>query len=731
MSKPTVAPVDHDFRHDLYDAVNDCERQRQFRKLAPIPFGSVLIARDDMDEAEVRWHLRTMKEIGLNSIKQFMACPRWPNAKLEAMALEEGLVPWWYGEGGWEPVTDELCHRLGIDPKKSMAEIRVDPRMEEHQRGVLAERFGREKMKLGVEAQVGMFSQKKTSISASYGADAELPEWALEEFLEWCKQRYDGDIDRLNRAWNMDVHKFRGADDEQKSGFSSWDEITHEHATLKRDYGRTKDIFRFKSDLRAKRVADICRQARERDPHEPHRSGGEMGIFLPFASRGTDMESIARALKETGSFYPSIHLCWHFEETFFEVARPVYMQALFVTDLNKGGWTAPWESTGGPQQTSGSKAHLFPFVKDMQPGYTVDAGVMTQLLYSYLAAGCKGAGLWAWNARQAGVEGGEYALLDRNEQVCDRTRRVGRIAVKANELREELWAAHKEPQVGVLMDWNNEATWAAMSQFNRTVFKHYPIEARIGALRLLIDNSVPCEYVTGLNLHEGLAERYPIIYLPGFLGLDTDLLPILKRYAEAGGRVVADMPCGCYDHTGRMLRTHRGTDYEALFGTELADVQYSGNNVHWDLEGEPIRGYTADLVPTTARVLASYGNGRPAVTENPVGKGSAVLLGWESGRTCYHPGRSGWQKRAVKYLLGGAAPYYVCEGRPWAYRLCAPEADHYFLINEGAPSEARFTRLPHDYADCRDVLTEESVDLAAEIPVEGDGGRWLRCVKKG
>ena len=80
---------------------------------------------------------------------------------------------------------------------------------------------------------------------------------------------------------------------------------------------------------------------RERDPWEANRVGGEMGLFLPFASRGTDMELLADAVKETGSFYPSIHLAWHFEETYFEVAKPVYMQASIVVDWNKGGWTAP------------------------------------------------------------------------------------------------------------------------------------------------------------------------------------------------------------------------------------------------------------------------------------------------------------------------------------------------------------------------------------------------------
>jgi len=80
-----------------------------------------------------------------------------------------------------------------------------------------------------------------------------------------------------------------------------------------------------------------------------------MGLFLPFAWRATKMEDLAQTQLHTGSFYPSIHLAWHYGEVRYEVARTVYMQASFAHDLFKGGWSAPWESTGGPQQFTGAK----------------------------------------------------------------------------------------------------------------------------------------------------------------------------------------------------------------------------------------------------------------------------------------------------------------------------------------------------------------------------------------
>ena len=147
----------------------------------------------------------------------------------------------------------------------------------------------------------------------------------------------------------------------------------------------------------------------------------------------------------------------------FEVVRPVFMQAQIAADWAKGIWTATWESTGGPQYFSGGKSPFVAETRDRTAGFTVDAGTIAQLMLSYLAAGFKGFGFWAWNHRTAGWEAGEYALLDRNNQPTVRAVRAGQIGKAACRWSRELWAAHKEPLVGVLADWDNEAIWACMA----------------------------------------------------------------------------------------------------------------------------------------------------------------------------------------------------------------------------------------------------------------------------
>ena len=81
-----------------------------------------------------------------------------------------------------------------------------------------------------------------------------------------------------------------------------------------REYRRLRDIMRYKADLYLEHLRSRATAAREASPEAPSRAGGEMALFLPFAARSTDMEGIADVMAEFGSFYPSIHLAWHFEE---------------------------------------------------------------------------------------------------------------------------------------------------------------------------------------------------------------------------------------------------------------------------------------------------------------------------------------------------------------------------------------------------------------------------------
>lgn len=708
--------------------LTDTPMQRKLRKMAPMPVGAVFLPWPGMTEADARAEMRRMKATGITCFKQTMPLePEWPTERILHLALDEGIIPFWYGEGGWEDITPELLEKLNLDPGMDIDEAMEHPDMIAYQTEVIRGQIGdRDSGKsAGAKTEPGK-AGKARSRETTPGVVGDVrghdihPD-AAPAFVEWLKREY-GDVETLKKAWNAE---HVGLCD-KLIHWETWDDVLagYETEVAAKDYRNSRDRMRFRADtfIREYIEARIDKQI-ESDPNIPVRAGGEMGLFLPFASRGTDMEGMARALARGGSFYPSIHLTWHFEEVQYEVARPVYMQAALTSDWGKGIWNASWESTGGPSWFSGGKSPFVTWAQDKTPGHTDHEGIQAILMLSWLAAGYRGFGLWSWNARTAGWEAGEFTLVDRNNELTPRAIRAGQIGRAARKYRRELWEADKEPVVGVLQDWENEAMWAAMSIVGRDHYKSEPIRARIGASRALINGNIPWEHVTARQLEDGLGPRYACIYVPAFISLSESLRKNLIAYVEQGGRVVMDMPSAYLDEYGRILPTGEGSDFEKLFGVKLHEYMYSRDcNTVFHLRGHKLEGFTARLTPTTAKVLEAYDKrSEPAITENRLGKGRAVLLGVQASLNCPLQGND-WYEALIREFSVTGEPPYRCEG-VLAYRQVAPEALHFFLVNDQL--DPRTVKLEGPQGPAVDALTGEAVDLAA-IDVPGEDARWIR-----
>lgn len=681
-----------------------------------MPIGAVYVQRPGEGEAQIRGHFRTMKQLGFNALKQIVTIPGWTLEQVQLIALEEGIIPWWYGEGGWEAITDPLLDRLNIPRQTPIAAIRQHPAMRAYQQNVMRQRILRTQV-YASQHQGETISDRSVAYEPELGGrGVSLTEKGQQLFKAWVRHKY-GTIDSLNIAWNQ---QHAGLQPGEGEPFQSWADFDKRYEKLGiKEYKHLSDILDFKVMHSLARIRQVCDRYRAFDSSAVFRGGGEIGLFLPLAWYGVDLERIAELMTTYGSFYPSVHFAWHFGEVNYELVRPMYMQAALAADFFKGGWAATWESTGGPQQFSGGKGGA---------NFTVDEGTMTQFLLSQLAAGFKGWGTWAYNTRTAGWEAGEYALLDRHNHVTPRAERVGQLGKAANRYRDELWAARKEPLVGVFYDWHNEAVWAAMTESGRDEFKNRPVQARIGISRALINGNVPFEYVTSTDIRKGLADRYRVIYLPAQLSLDTAMMQRLADYVQKGGRLVMDVPTAYYDSQTALFNTDKGSVFEQTFGTIIREYQGSGVNRTFHLSGQPIVGMIASLAPTTARTLARFDSGMPAVTEHRYGKGTAVVLGYEASLACFKPNQTALEKAVLSFALVNQPLSFRCNGA-LAYRLAAPKADHYFLINDGPTKAVRLTTASKRYALGIDVLTNKPVNINQPIALEAHSGRWLRLIK--
>ena len=728
----TLRGGDDPYLTDLYWSLNDSPMQQRLRRIRPLPVGVVYYQQRDEGYEEARKEFETIRDLGFTALKQVMLPspdnPEDYEERIFRAAIDAGISPWYYGKGGWADISPQLLAELGIElapTPENMPAIQSDPRMIAHQRRVWYARV--ERMDEKPPPPKGMGEPGRNS--------PWMPERLIEPFADWLQQEYRTLAD-LEEAWNCgfvdecDFTDFTAAARELIG--SDFDVYGNGTGKKGRDFRRYRDAMKFQSELIVENYQRTMDLYYDWDPDEPERTGGHQ-LFENQATNTWDLEGQAKTASVGGSFYSSIHLTHHLFLTDNEIMRPVYWQARSIADMFKGGWAAVWESTGGPSAFSGYQQN------------TVDGGTMSQLFTAYLAAGLKGIGVWMWNSRGEGWEVGEYALTDVQGEPSERAIVAGQFAQRMQEHRFELWDALDEPTVGVLYSWENDAALGRMSMgqydLNTPVYKtdhdaryrQFHSEGKLGISRALMNRHVPFEYLTERDLSAGLAGRYPVIYLPYMMTLSNEHQEILRQYVADGGRLVADFPVFMLDTYGRLNKQREGGGFPEFFGFQVGDYQHTFNRP-LRLLGQDLYTLYGDLKMSGAEVVESFANDVPAVVNHSYGKGEVVLFNFEASRQTFAPGNEAMEQLLTYHTLGEhRPPFAVSEGEhSTVMRRSAPEADHYFILNDGEAESLRITSEVIEYGEAVNVYTATALPRVAggfEVTVPARSGVWVRVEK--
>jgi beta-galactosidase len=704
--------------------LNDSPMQRRLREGREWFVGAVYWMPGDYDPGELRRELRRMHDLGFNAVRYHSADPTetragefdftrtddWMNAAEEAgirVILHANLT---------RP-SDALLADCGLD-RRSFLQGHLDaPKPREALERWLGPIVGRYRPHPALLAW-GLLGEPEPG-------DEDIDnEYDRQRFGRWLRERY-GTIDRLDEAWNLYPQKGRpivpGFEEAWRAleGFGADRKISGAHRA-KVNYGAARDMLRYLTEKLIARAARVIEVVRTYDPDHPVTTGSHQ----LFANQAALRWDIGRWARLGDLHFSSIHLSWHFEPVEGEVDRPVYMQARQTRDYFKGGWTSAFETTGGAVQYSGGY------------GNAMTAGLMRRLMLSYLAAGNVNIAFWTWNHRPGGWEAGEYGLTTLSGEVSPWAEEAGRVARAMAAHKDELWQAEQDVRVGVLEDWDTQAILAleperhelkaaTAGRFGRGTAMQAS-RARIGVSRALINAHVPFEYVTSAELLEGIALRYPVIYAPHLRALGREAADALGDYVRRGGRLIADVQFAFLDPWGKLHPTGLGGLREGLFGAWI-DTIHDARTDPRSANGIAVEGFFGDLRTTSARVICRFDDGRPAVSEARVGKGTAVLVAFDAARMCHRPGNLAMEGLLADLVTAGWRRPWRCTA-PMTFRLSAPKADHYFLINDSAARTAFLSVFDREYTSAREVIEEGDIDLSGTIAVElpAQSAKWLR-----
>ncbi|WP_392485903.1 beta-galactosidase [Haloimpatiens sp. FM7315] len=433
-------------------------------------------------------------------------------------------------------------------------------------------------------------------------------ELCQEAFRNWLKEKYNGDLDKLNKAWWTGFWSHTYTDWSQIESPSPKGEINLHGLNLDwRRFVTYKTIDFFKSEIVP--LKNIT-------PEIPVTTNFHDYINL---SKGIDYWKFAPYLDVISwDNYPY----WHKEKTdAMEGSRRA-----FIHDMNrsfKGG--KPFLM----MESSPSATNWQPVAKLRRPSMHTLASIQA------IAHGSDSVQYFQWRKSRGSSEKFHGAVVDHcgheNTRVFKEVSKLGEILSKL----DSVVGTSVKPEVAVIYDWENfwamndaEGPRKEKKDYFETCVKHY---------KGFWDRGIPVDVI---NMDQDFS-KYKVLVAPMLYMVREGVGERIEDFVKKGGTFVTTYWSGIVDENDLCflggfpgpLRKVTGIwseELDALYDDDVNYVSFKEENA-LKIKGQYEARIFCDLIHAeTAKVLATYKEdfykGMPAVTENLFGKGKAYYI---------------------------------------------------------------------------------------------------------
>jgi beta-galactosidase GanA len=251
--------------------------------------------------------------------------------------------------------------------------------------------------------------------------------------------------------------------------------------------------------------------------------------------------------------------------------------------------------------------------------------VVTLEMWNVLAAGAKGILFWQWRPELLGPESPGYGLCAADGEPTPRTTAVTTFAQLLARLPQSLLAGHPiHSGVGLLLSRRTAlhayATDRTMDIYRRSV---------LGAYRMFVDADIAIDLVHEDEIEQrGIPSHVRCLYCPMPTVMSDTLAVSLGEWVDTGGRLISEAEPGAYDERGWRRTAVPANSLHLTFGASSIDSDAINEEVKARL-GEST--FTAawlreQLALTSAIPIATFEDGRCAISRNARGEGEAILI---------------------------------------------------------------------------------------------------------
>ena len=414
---------------------------------------------------------------------------------------------------------------------------------------------------------------------------------AAAAFRRWLQNRYNGQLDALNTAWNTAFWS---------QGYAAWDEIVPPRATqYLSNPSQELDFSRFWSDELMAAYIEQRDVLRRRNPAIP--------ITTNFV---------------TSNDYANLDL-WRWGREVDVVAIDHYLTAPGKprrADLAFGADAARSFNGGRPwllMEQAPSAITLY----DQGIVTTKDPGQMRSDSLGYVARGSDSVMFFQWRASRGGAEMHHSAMVPHAGPDSRVFREAAELGTDLLRLAEVVGSTVRA-QVAVLLDFNS--WWAMQSRGMPSTRMQY-----VPAVREVHRTLWQAGMVTDFAHPESDLGGYTVVFAPNLYLLSEAGADSLDRYVKGGGHLVV----GCFSGVADEFHSARLGGYPGglmdVLGLRIEEFHpLTDDRVVKLTTGATGTRWSEDLRVQGADVLAAYAggtlDGRPAITRNSNGRGS----GW-------------------------------------------------------------------------------------------------------
>ena len=317
----------------------------------------------------------------------------------------------------------------------------------------------------------------------------------------------------------------------------------------------------------------------------------------------------------------SAHASWHFG--YFK--REQYAMSMSANSeiVRSGAGELPWimtEIQGGNNTYSG----MAPFCPTKNE--------IAQWMWVTVGTQGKGGIFWSLNPRSSGIEAGEWAMLDFQNQPSDRLIAAAEVS-KVLDSKPELFANAREVESGINILYVRQSLWAEKKMASPSVQNYEGrlvggvMKSALGYFETLSELGINCS-LKEFGEFDFTKDNYAgsTIILAHQISIPSEYAPKLEAFVSKGGKLIVDGLTGFFDdNLHNTMKT--GFPFAKLLGGNISEFKAVDNlfDVKIDQLTLPAHLWRGFIRNTSGKVISTV-DGESVATRNQYGKGETLWI---------------------------------------------------------------------------------------------------------